>query len=343
MSKYKFLLVDDNHHISVRDIFQGYINAFGTCGIEFDIVDTTTLTNQNSVTHMSDEGAYALALAKLLNTENEFTHCFVLSGMKTPEWFFKSKYDKKMCLITLDDPHSSAGLLDKAQKHVDFWFTNEKKFKGDKIHYLPVATDGNNIPTVSKQDIQDRYKSDICFVGTIYDDRIKPLEAACRYAEKYGKTIKILGPHLKTPKDSIIRKHSEDCVLNIADVKMFYRGAGVVINIDRNIQWCAGEEDSNSQLVDVGEPISTNPRTYDIAACRSAQLFVHPRAEVKSWFNSNIFYADYDTVYNALDEYFNTPQEEVYEKINTCFNIVKADHTYVSRVLSILNYLKEKE
>jgi len=334
----KILLVSDIHHFSTLDIYNGYDEALRSLNINYEVVPVHELVNQNSIHHFSLEGAYGLTLAKLLNKANNFTHCLCISGLTLPEWFMMSMYDKKLCILASDDPHASKILNDK-KTYINYWFSNEKNMVGEKIFYLPTAT-SSFLPTVSKSEISDKYKSDIVFVGTIYKDREKPLEEICQYCEEKELKIKIIGPLLKTKKDSIIRKYADHKILNNKDTKLYYRGATVTINIDRNVNWNPTEEYGNSLLIDVGEPYSINPRAYEIAGCRSIQLYINPRKEAKDIFEDNIYYANNNNIIEILNNIFNEKKDILLNKINNCFNIVTKQHTYINRTKTLIKILE---
>jgi hypothetical protein len=331
----KILLVSDVHHFSTYDVFKGYIDAFNKLEVPFEIVDLVELNRW-----YSPEMSWGLVIAKMLNKENAFTDILFISGILTPDWLLNSKYDKKVGIIGLDDPHAGKILLNKL-KYLDYYFTNCKKMedKENNIFYLPTATT-HILPTVAKSDVPEDFKCDICFIGTVYEDRIKPLEEICEFAEKKNLKIKIIGPLLSTSSDSIIRKYAQEGIIPNSHTKLIYRGAQLVINIDRNVNWNPCEKDGNSTLVDVGEPYSTNPRVYEIAGCKTTQFYINPRQEVKDIFGNNIFYSDYNNIKEKLEEIFNTDPKILLEKSNNCFNIIKDNHTYINRTRNLLEYIR---
>jgi hypothetical protein len=332
------LLIGDLHHFSTYDVFSGYRDAFKKLGIPFDSADLTEL-----IKYYSMEMSWGLVLAKMLNVESNFTHILFISGLITPDWILKSKYDKKIGIIGLDDPHASKITMNKFG-YLDYYFTNEKKMENENkhIYYLPTAT-SSFLPTVSKDSIPENYKCDVSFIGTIYDDRIKPLEEVCEYCRDNNLTIKIIGPHLKTPKDSIIRKYAVDGILGNMETKLLYRGSKVVLNLDRNIKWNPIEDEGNSWLEDIGEAYSLNPRAYEIAGCRSTQLYVNPRQEAKDIFGDNMYYSNVENIKETLNNIFKTDVKELEEKINNSYSIIYADHTYLNRAQRILDIIEKQD
>lgn len=334
----KILLVSDPHHFSTKDVYDGYVAAFNTIGIDYDIVPIHEMVSPHQIHLMSMQGAYGLGLAKLLNIDNGFTHCVIISGLTVPQWFFKSKYDKKMCVIATDDPHASK-ILYKNREYIDHWFSNEKNLKLENVNYLPTATT-HILPSMAVDQMDENLKHDVVFVGTVYKDREKILEKICRYCEKNNKKVAIYGPLLTTKKRSVLRKYAVEGILDNRNVKVLYRGAKVVINLDRNINWNPMEKKGNSTLIDVDEAYSMNPRSYEIAGCRATQLYVNARPEAKDVFGDNIYYANENNIVEELDKILNEARPVLYSKINNAYNIVKDSHTYINRALALIDYIK---
>jgi hypothetical protein len=333
--QFKPLLVSDVHHFSTLDVYNGYVSGFTELGVEFQTAPMHELINSFSI-----DFSFGLMYSKAMNVENDFSHILFVSGLSVPEWIFRSKYSKKIGLISTDDPHASKVLLDKKQ-YIDYYFTNEKKLedKDNDIYYLPTAT-SNHLPVCNKQDVPAKYRFDVVFIGTVYKDRIAPLETICNYCQEHDLTVKIIGPLLKTPKDSIIRKYAIEGIISNDDTKLFYRGSNIVINIDRNVNWNPNEDEGNTLLTDVGEPYSVNPRIYEISGCKTIQLYVNARQEAKDLFGDGIYYCGYDSIKEGLDKIINENEDVINNKVEKCYNIVIKNHTYKHRANRLLNYIK---
>lgn len=338
----KILLCSDFHHFSTLDVFEGYREGFSKIGVDFNVVELHTMTNPQIACHLSVDAALGLMVAKAVNVENEFTHVLFISGLIIPEWVFKTlrRSGLKVGILGLDDPHSSVQLYE-VKPHIDYWFSNEKTLEDEKsnIFYIPTATN-SLYPTIDKETLSDNFRNDIVFVGTIYPDRVKPLEEACRFCEDNNAKISIYGPLLNTPKNSIIRKYARDQIISNNGTKMLYYGSKLVLNIDRNVLWDCNEEEGNSNLAGDGRPYSMNPRAYEIAMCRVPQLFINPRPEAYDVFGDNVYYSQYDNVYEELEHIFSESEELEQTKINNCFDIVRSNHIYLYRAGKILNILE---
>lgn len=331
------LLISDCHHFSTQHVYDGYVEGFKKLNIKFDTVPLHELVKIHSLDY-----AWALASAKLLNVENKFTHCAIISGMMVPEWFLKSKYDKKMFVIAVDDPHASKVIADK-QSLYDYWFTNEKTLEDEskKIFYLPTATSAM-LPTVSRNDLEDKFRNDVVFVGTVYDDRVPVLEAVAKYCDEKKLKFSIYGRG-EFPEDGYAKKYHKNGVIENTDAKLLYRGASVVLNLDRNVEWNIQSKNGNPLLYGSTDPYSMNPRAYEIAGCHSTQLFINPRKEVADVFGDNVYTCNEKEISSKLDEIFQEKEEDKIEKINNCFNIIRKSHLYVHRANALINYLKGVE
>jgi len=334
----KILLVSDIHHFSTYDVFNGYSQSLSAMKIPFDTADMTELCK-----YYNHEMAWGLVLAKAMNADNQFTHILYISGIVTPDWLMRSKRGMKVGIIALDDPHASKITLNK-KTFCDYYFTNEKKIadKHSDTYYLPTATSAF-IPNQNKKELDKHLKQDICFIGTVYDDRIKPLEEICHWAMTNKKTVKIIGPLLKTPQNSIIRKFGDNRIITNDQTKMMYIGSNLVINMDRNINWNPYENKGNSTLEDIGEPYSANPRLYEIGACKTPQLYINPRKEALDLFGDNIFSCGYGDINKKIESIFNTHIDILKTKTDNCFKIVQEGHTYINRTIDMLKYITQKD
>lgn len=331
----KILLVSDEHHFSAHDIFNSYVDAFKHLRIEHDVANLAELLR-----FYSPEMAWGLVMAKILNEDGGFTHVLFCSGMQVPDWLLKSKYTKKYGILAFDDPHASKITVGK-KKYLDYYFTNEKTMADEKnkMYYLPTATH-HIVPAMDKSELAPEFRNDVVFIGTVYDDRIKPLEDACRFCEKNNLSIKIIGPLLKATDNEIIKKHAINGVVANQYAKLMYRGARIVINIDRNVKWNPFETSGNSILMNEVEPYSSNPRAYEISACKATQLFINPRQEVKDLFGNSVFYCGYDNIEEGLSKIIATSKSKIKEKADACYTIINKDHTYINRTLSLIEYIR---
>ena len=329
----KFQLVSDIHHFSTKDVFDGYKLGLQQAGVDFIHCDLTEILKYHSFEH-----TLGLLLSQSLIKNNEITHILYVSGLSIPRWVYESKYDKKVCILSLDDPHCSMPLL-RNKDCFDYYFTNEKtiEYKNAGIHYLPTATSAS-IP----KEIGEHHKSDIVFVGTMYPSRVKMLEKVALWCQNNNKVFKIITP--SPVKSTVLKKHIViNSIIDNNETKRYYTGAEVVINVDRDINWSPQYGDNNPNLLDVGkEPESTNPRFYEIALCKSLQFYIDPRKEAIDLLGDNIITSTKENVDEKLKEAFNLSEDKKNEMVENSYNEVIKNHTYYSRVKTLINILNEE-
>lgn len=337
----RLLIVSDTAPYSTYDVYKGYCEGFENIKVPYETVNLVDLCSSYSM-----EVACGLLLSKLLLKENNFTHVLFVAGTMIPSWILNSKYDKKVCMIGTDDPHSSKMLLDN-KKYIDYYFTNERNMDDpiNGIYYNPTACSYFHLNAGNTPKNPDYY-TDICFIGSVYPNRVKPLEEAIKWCVKNKKKITLLGPiqgrttygELFVPEDSIIHAVGKHCVVSNEETTFYHSNAKVVINMDRDTTWSPAFLNGNPHNVKV-IPYSCNPRIYEVAASKAIQLYVDPRPEAKDLFGNNIFTCSTDKVQDALTEIFNTKESILNRKRKACYEIVKHAHTYTHRATNIVEKL----
>lgn len=170
----------------------------------------------------------------------------------------------------VDDPYAIDNTLQVAASY-DMVFTIDsgcvayyERHGCRRVRHLPLGTDTDIfrpfIPHPS-------YTSDICFIGTGYDNRLRFMQQLLRELNP-NLHIKLVGKYW----DSV--DWSGGCIphlrskwINFSETPRYFNGAKIVLNIHRS---------ADDRLIDknkTGAPArSINNRTFDIAACRSMQL-----------------------------------------------------------------------
>jgi hypothetical protein len=332
------LLVSDTSPYSTFDVYKGYCEGCQNLGVPYETANIVDLLG-----NFSAENAMGLLLSKMLIKENAFTHILFIAGTMIPRWVLESGYDKKICIVATDDPQASKMLL--ANKDVlDYYFTNEITMANDNagMHYIPTGCMDFHLDASNKPK-DDRYASDVCFIGSVYPNRVAPLQNALKWCIKNKKKMNLLGPiqgrtsygELFVPEKSIIYKYGRNMILSNEEVTLYHANAKVVINLDRDVNWSPAFTKGNPHVVNC-VPQSCNPRVYEVAAIKSTQLYVEPRVEAAELFDDNMYYSSVDGVSDKLDEIFKTPEEVLEEKKNNCYEIVKKSHTYTHRVAKVI-------
>lgn len=134
----------------------------------------------------------------------------------------------------------------------------------DKVFHLPLGTDTNIFRPYA---VHPSYHSDVCFIGTGYDNRLRFFKEMLRYLDR-NIHVRLIG-HFWEHVD-----WSQGCVplirskwINFSETPRYFNGAKIVLNIHRS------EDDTYIDKNHAGAPAhSINNRTYDIAACNAFQL-----------------------------------------------------------------------
>lgn len=330
----KVLLVSDLEHYATRNVFEDYLKAFGTCGIN---VKPFRMWELNKTVAMGV--MYSLLFSDIALKRNGITHVLFVTGTNVPQDIVESiPQHIKVGIIGTDDPHSSKHVMAAFASKLDYYFTNEKKMDkyDERFHYIPIAS-SSTIPT----DIVKDHMSDICFIGSVYPNRLEPLEKVVRWALKNEKKPLIVGPMMGVPPDSIIRTVAKEIMMSNLEAMRYMLGARVSINIDRDVHWNSQFGGENPMLLDVGEPYSSNPRTFEVPLNKSIQLFINPRQEAIDVFGDDIFVANNENIEEVLQKVFDTPKSQLDEIRARAFEIAR-NHTYESRAQAIIKILNKE-
>jgi len=327
----RILLVSDLDHFATRNVFEDYLIAFKKAGVDVHPFRMWEITKTLSMKVM-----YSLLFSDIMIKSNGITHVLFVTGTNVPKDIVESlRDDIKVGVIGTDDPHSSKYVMDVFNNKLDYYFTNEKKMDryDERFHYVPIGT-SSRIPT----EISDKHLSDLCFIGSVYPNRIPMLERAVHWALKNGKKPLVLGPLNAVPEGSIIRSIGIDTIVNNIQAMQYMAGARVSINMDRDVHWNPQAAEGNHMLLDVGEPLSCNPRTYEIPLNRSIQLYINHRKEAVDIFGDSIFTADESNLEEVLQTIFDSTSHHLEELKNRAYNIA-LNHTYDKRVTKILEVI----
>ncbi|MCR8645199.1 DUF3880 domain-containing protein [Paenibacillus sp. N1-5-1-14] len=177
-------------------------------------------------------------------------------GIQTAIWF-------------ADDPYYMDVSIQIAP-HYDYVFTHEQscvqhyQLAGCReVHYLPLAVNNSIYRPI---DVSESYRSDICFIGNAFPNRIAFFNQLVPYlAQRKVFIIGSLWDRLKQYKRLASKIHLS--WVPIEETVKFYNGAKVVINLHRAP--FDAKYNRNSKKIPAR---STNPRTYEISACATVQL-----------------------------------------------------------------------
>jgi len=177
-------------------------------------------------------------------------------GIKTAIWF-------------ADDPYFTDETAAIAP-HYDFVATHEqgcidfyKSLGCPNVFYMPLAV---NAELFRPQPVPPSYRSDVCFVGTGFWNRIRFFDRLAPYLA--GKKVVIAGGKWeRMAKFRLLQNQIIGSGVPVEESIKYYNGAKIVINLHRG--WEHSEDNRNSRGI---KGLSVNPRTYEIAACGAFQL-----------------------------------------------------------------------
>lgn len=184
------------------------------------------------------------------------------------------KYLRNLGILTVvwfvDDPYAIDNALEVAAAY-DVVYTIDSgcipyyEARGCKqVFHLPLGTD----PSIFRPyGIHPSYQTDVCFIGTGYDNRLRFMKEMLQHVDKSVR-VHLIG-HFWDQID-----WSGGCVpklrskwINFTETPRYYNGAKIVLNIHRS------EDDDYIDKNRTRAPAhSINNRTFDIAACRAFQL-----------------------------------------------------------------------
>lgn len=181
---------------------------------------------------------------------------------------------RKMGIITavwfVDDPYAIDNALEVAREY-DVVFTIDSgcipfyKSRGcERVYQLPLGTD----PDIFRPfPVHPSYQSDICFVGTGYQNRLDFMGALLKSINGEIR-VQLVGHFwegLELPRNCKLNIRKK--WVNSPETARYYNGARIVLNIHRS------HDDPLLDKNKSGAPGHTiNNRTFDIAACRAFQL-----------------------------------------------------------------------
>ncbi|SFS66400.1 CgeB family protein [Marininema halotolerans] len=176
-----------------------------------------------------------------------------------------------IALYIVDDPYSYTNHLKMAKPYSciitqDAGAVPYYQRRGIPSLHLPLAV---NPSKYRPQLINDRYRSDICFVGSATDARVAMIDRMAGLLEQHR--FRLIGRwwdrlrHYKDWKDRIINHP-----LPADEVARYYSGAKIVWNFHR----ASDDVNRNPQKIPACTP---NNKTFEIAACGAFQLISHRR------------------------------------------------------------------
>ena len=341
----------DAAQFALTDVYYGYCHAFDALGVDY-----VAYPLQHYLQHHKEHICFSVVHSEALMKDNGYTHVFFIGGLNIPRRMLASFHSAvKVVIIATEDPHTFDPLRGSLE-FIDYYFSNERavtKLGYKNVFYCPTAADHVTCGAVPKHTLDSKYFSDILFLGAIYPNRRKMLEAIIPFVKKHGLNLKVLGHPQYLPKTSPIWEFvptaNYDAVGNIRTIPheetvKYYSGSRAILNFYRDVTWNPLFGDSKNPF-NAGSivPESMNPRAYEVPMCGSLMLLEDSRVEAREVFT------------DSEVGFFSTPKElrELFKKhlltkgsivtnvrmIQAAYIKVSGSHTYVSRAREILRII----
>lgn len=343
-NKIKIMLISDPTKFGLTDVFYGYKHALDQIRVPFEAFPW-----HHFVDFYPNETCIRILHSKILTKESGFTHAMFIGGLSVPPFILSSLYGIKSVIVGTEDPHTCTPNLDKLHL-LDYYFTNEisladsPKFKN--VYYCPTAANPGACAKIPTDKLEDQYKSDILFLGAIYPNRKKMLEAIIPFVKKNNLTFKICGHANYIPKSSPLWPYVTDFrTIPHDETVKYYNGAKVSLNFFRDIGWNPKTNtQKNPHNKSKFAAHSLNPRSYELGLCGAFQLLEDTRKEARTVFSETEvgFFKDEKELVSNLEYYLIGEGKDKRDQMAlNAHNKVFSRHTYVHRLLSIMQVLEK--
>ncbi|MBA4543777.1 MULTISPECIES: glycosyltransferase [Thermoactinomyces] len=202
--------------------------------------------------------------------------------------------------------------------------------RGKPAVHLPLAV---NPDKYCPQEVPEKYRSDICFVGSAFPVRIHFFDTLTPLLLRH-KTV-IIGQWWEKLKNYDKLKA---CIHNRpippSEVVKYYNGAKIVLNIHRT----SNDRQDNPLNIPAHTP---NNRTFEIAACRAFQLATW-REDMQKLYDPQTEMATFRGLNDLRKKirYYLHHDEEREEMAANAYRRTLKDHTYVMRLKFLLHLLR---
>lgn len=340
-------LKEMGHEVKVYDIF-ARANMLITYMAAY--AKKNNLNNAQLVALLDERAAADLPLEVI-----EFKPDLVLHivGRLTPRVLKALKELKtKTAIWFLDDPQevdktSKMGLLYDHVFTVESACVDAHRQAGSKdAEFLPLGC----MPSIDKKmEVEDKYKSDICFIGVPFPRRVEIFDALADFLKNYNVKIIGGGPAIGSAQDpwmwkrklkrlDVLDKFIVDEIVQPRDSAKYYNGAKINLNIHRAAVDDRFASGNKNGII----PQSVSGRTFEIAGCGGFQLIDQERPNYKKHFEENkeiVSFSDLEDFKKKVDYYLAHDEER--KKIGEAAQKrAYAEHTYKNRIEFLLKKCK---
>lgn len=254
----------------------------------------------------------------------------------------------KTALWCLDDPQELDFTVQKGLLY-DALFTVEPNAVAvhqaagqKKAFFLPLGF----LPSIQKkQAVEDKYQSDLCFIGVPFPARVSFFDQAADFLAEHK--VKIIGggsnignsadPWLWKKKLSRLDKLEKfiiDEVISPQEAAKYYNGAKINLNIHRATVDERFEHGNKNKVPAIG----VSGRTFEIAGCSAFQLLDDQRTDLSNHFRIGEEVATFHDLadFQKKVAYYLDHEAERAQIAQAAGRRAYADHTYASRLTELL-------
>lgn len=262
----------------------------------------------------------------------------VVHGSRTP--IHLVRYARSLGITTVlwlvEDPYEIDHHKGSMVNAFDFVFTNERQAVSEYFHprvtYLPWCCN----PRIHKKiNVSSAYRSDLCFVGMGFPNRVRILNSIAPFLK--GLDVKLIGEWNRWDK---LHPDLQDFVLPVVndfrEVLKYYNGAKINLNIHRDP---VDPPSGNSQGVVATSP---NDRAFAIAGCAGFQLVDRFRQDLWDCFREEeemVGFSDPDDLAQKIEFYLSKPELRILIGDNSQ-NKAYRNHTYKHRLGVIFQQIR---
>jgi len=258
------------------------------------------------------------------------------------------KLKVKTAIWFMDDPQE----IDKTSRMGTFYdnvFTVEsacvdahREAGSGRAEFLPLGC----VPSIHKKmEVEEKYKSDICFVGVPFPRRVDFFDSAADFLKNYNVKIIGGGPRIGTVEDpwlwkkklkrlDVLEKFIIDEVIQPEESAKYYNGAKINLNIHR----AAVDERFKVGNVKGIIPKSVSGRTFEIAGCGAFQLIDQERPNFRLHFEDGkeiVSFSDAEDFKKKV-KYYLEHEDERKAIAEASQKRAYLEHTYKNRLEKIL-------
>jgi spore maturation protein CgeB len=286
-------LVYPGHSTSTIDVAIGLAQGLKASGVEVHEVLTHDLfafyqgalayweeNNRSFEWNDSDVGYMAACIAVADMLQRPADIALVVTGITLHKTYYEcmKRLGVPIAVALTESPYSNdwqKAFVDAVKP--DVVFVNDKastELLGGT--YLPHSYN----PSVHHQmTVGDEYKSDVCFVGTLYPERRELLSGVNWEGIKFVG----LGGEMEMHNGQVTMA-TKGRISNEEAVR-YYNGAKIVLNLQRTVK---GAYEKDLEHIGVDEAYSIGPRAYEVAACGAFQIAQDGRPEYAQVFGDSV-------------------------------------------------------